>query len=132
MLLTPLLTLIKNRQFLPAIRINALFKPFYKISYLAGAKKCGLLDALSTGPLTFDDLAKAYCQDAKACEALQAWLQLGIRPGFLSLKNNIYYFPFEERVSLLRHLKKFIKPGGFLLLTTCCQGGNLGIEVLNL
>jgi SAM-dependent methyltransferase len=289
MSLAPLLTLIKNRQLLPAMRINALFKPFYKISYLAGAKKCGLLDILSKSPLTFDDLAKAYCQDAKASEALHAWLQLGIRLGFLSLKNNsyslkglalemsfpendatlalaqevatlhhklildtpiklrdralwqlkdqdgeliarssralevfqataiekvfpvsgrvnllevgcgsacyirhaatrnpslhalglelqpnvaevarsnihkwglservaidvgdiqnraptpefdiltlynnIYYFPFEERVSLLRHLKKFIKPGGFLLLTTCCQGGNLGIEVLNL
>jgi cyclopropane fatty-acyl-phospholipid synthase-like methyltransferase len=274
---------------LPAIRINALFNPFYKITYLAGAKKCGLLDVLSKRALTFDDLAKIYCQDAKAREALQAWLQLGMRLGFLSFKNNsyslkglalkmsfpendatlalaqevatlhhklildtpiklrdhalwqledqdgeltarssralevfqtsaiekvlprsgnvnlldvgcgsacyirhaatrnlslhalglemqpnvaeiarsniqkwgiservdievgdirhrspapefdivtlynnIYYFPFEDRISLLKHLKMFIKPGGFLLLTTCCQGGNLGIEVLNL
>jgi SAM-dependent methyltransferase len=45
---------------------------------------------------------------------------------------NIYYFPFDERVSLLIHLKKFIKPDGFLLLRTSCQGGNLGFEVLNL
>jgi hypothetical protein len=50
----------------------------------------------------------------------------------VTLYNNIYYFPVEERVSLLAHLNKFIKPGGFLLLTTCCQGGNLGMEVLNL
>lgn len=49
-----------------------------------------------------------------------------------TLYNNIYYFPVEERVSLLSHIRKFIKPDGFLLLTTCCQGGNLGIEVLNL
>ncbi|MDE2366006.1 MAG: class I SAM-dependent methyltransferase, partial [Betaproteobacteria bacterium] len=265
------------------------YKPFYKLSYLVGAKKCGLLDILSDGPQTFDNLANAYCQDAKAREALHAWLQFGISLGFLSLKdnryflkglalkmslpendatlalaqevatlhhklildtpiklrsktlwqledqdseltarssralevfldtaidkffpksgkvqllevgcgsacyihhaatrnpslhalglelqsdvaevarsniqkwglteriaievgdirnraptqefdivtlyNNIYYFRFDERIALLRHLKKFIKPSGFLLLTTCCQGGNLSIEALNL
>jgi 4-hydroxy-2,2'-bipyrrole-5-carbaldehyde O-methyltransferase len=30
------------------------------------------------------------------------------------------------------HIKRFIRPGGFLLLTTCCQGVSLGVEVLNL
>lgn len=50
----------------------------------------------------------------------------------VTLYNNIYYFPVEERPSLLGHLMKFLKPGGFLLLTTGCQGGNLGIELLNL
>ena len=49
-----------------------------------------------------------------------------------TLYNNIYYFPVEARVSLLRHIKQFIKAGGFLLLVTCCQGGSLGVEVLNL
>jgi hypothetical protein len=50
----------------------------------------------------------------------------------VKLHNNIYYFPVSERIALLEHVRKFIKPGGFLLLTTCCQGGNLGIEALNL
>lgn len=50
----------------------------------------------------------------------------------VTLYNNIYYFPVEERVSLLRHIREFIQPGGFLLMTTCCQGGSLGVEVLNL
>lgn len=49
-----------------------------------------------------------------------------------TLYNNIYYFPVEDRVSLLRHIADFLKPGGFLLLTTCCQGGSLGSEALNL
>lgn len=49
-----------------------------------------------------------------------------------TLYNNIYYFPVEERVSLLTHIAGFLKPGGFLLLTTCCQGGSLGSEALNL
>ncbi len=49
-----------------------------------------------------------------------------------TLYNNIYYFPVEERVALLKHIAGFLKPGGFLLLTTCCQGGSLGVEALNL
>lgn len=49
-----------------------------------------------------------------------------------TLYNNIYYFPVEERVALLARISSFIKPGGFLLLTTCCQGGSLGVEALNL
>jgi SAM-dependent methyltransferase len=288
-LLTPFLKLVKNRQLISALKINRLFKPFYKLSYIAAAKNCGLLDLLSESPLTFDELATIYCQEAKAREALNAWLQLGIRLSLLNLNNqkyflrglarkmslpendatlalvqevatlhhklildtpvrlrnkklwqlddqdgeltarssrvlevfqleaidrvfpksgavrlfevgcgsacyihyaatrnpalhalgielqpevaqvahsniqqwglgervaievddirdrtpvpefdlvtlynNIYYFPFDERISLLTHLKKFIKPGGFLLLTTGCQGGNPGFEVLNL
>ena len=49
-----------------------------------------------------------------------------------TLYNNIYYFPVEERITLLKHIASFLKPNGFLLLTTCCQGGSLGAEALNL
>ena len=49
-----------------------------------------------------------------------------------TLYNNIYYFPVEERVALLRHVGSFLRSGGFLLLMTCCQGGSLGVEALNL
>jgi SAM-dependent methyltransferase len=49
-----------------------------------------------------------------------------------TLYNNIYYFPVEERLGLLKHLRGFVKPGGFLLLTTYCQGGSPGGEALNL
>jgi SAM-dependent methyltransferase len=49
-----------------------------------------------------------------------------------TLYNNIYYFPVGERVRVLSHIGSFLKPGGFLLLTTCCQGGSLGAEALNL
>jgi 4-hydroxy-2,2'-bipyrrole-5-carbaldehyde O-methyltransferase len=49
-----------------------------------------------------------------------------------TLYNNIYYFPVEERVTSLRQIGSFVKPGGFLLLTTFCQGGSLGAEALNL
>jgi cyclopropane fatty-acyl-phospholipid synthase-like methyltransferase len=49
-----------------------------------------------------------------------------------TLYNNIYYFPVEERVALLKRIGSFLRPGGFLLLTTCCQGGSVGTEALNL
>jgi cyclopropane fatty-acyl-phospholipid synthase-like methyltransferase len=49
-----------------------------------------------------------------------------------TLYNNVYYFPVEERVMLLDHIGTFLRPGGFLLLTPCCQGGSLAAEALNL
>jgi SAM-dependent methyltransferase len=314
----PFLKLLRNNQLLAALGVNRLFKPFYKLTYLAAAKNSGVLDLLSNNPVPFDTLAATYyCKDTKAREALTAWLQLGIRLGFLSstgqgyslkglartlslpqndatlalaqevvelhhklildtptklkngelwtladqdgeliarssraleafqieaidrtfpasgavrlleigcgsgfyikyaaernpsltaiglelqpdvaetarrnitewnlaervtietgdiragkwgkwdqpradgagvgtrnvlesnltplspfspfdiatLYNNIYYFPVDRRVELLAHVKHGIKPGGFLLLTTCCQGGSVGLEVLNL
>ena len=289
MSIKPFFKLFENDQLSALVSTNALFKPFYKLSYLAAAKNNGLFDLLSEQPLAFEKLAETYCKNLKACEALEAWLQLGVRLGFLKLSargytlkglakklaltqndaalalvqevaglhyklisntpgkllkgelwgledqdgeliarssrtleafqteaidrcfpvsgaaslleigcgsgfyikyvaaknpslsalglelqpnvadvarqnmqewglqdrvrieagdirekvpeerfdivtlyNNIYYFPVGDRVPLLRHIKKFLKTGGFLLLTTCCQGGNLGIEVLNL
>jgi len=50
----------------------------------------------------------------------------------VTLYNNIYYFPVESRVALLQHLRRFLQPGGFLLLITCCLGGSLAVDVLNL
>jgi len=50
----------------------------------------------------------------------------------VTLFNNIYYFPVEERVALFRHLAGFLKPGGFLLAVTCSQGGSLPVDALNL
>jgi protein-L-isoaspartate O-methyltransferase len=50
----------------------------------------------------------------------------------VTLHNNIYYFPVDERVALFEHLRGFLEPGGRLLLTTGCQGGSLTMELLNL
>lgn len=50
----------------------------------------------------------------------------------VTLHNNIYYFPMEERVELLRHLRGFLRSGGSLLLTTGCRGGTPVMEMLNL
>ncbi len=50
----------------------------------------------------------------------------------VTLQNNIYYFPVDERVELFQHLKSFLKPGGKLLVTTGCQNGSVTIRALDL
>ncbi len=285
----PYLQLYRSRQLFALTAIAALLKPFYRIAFLAGARESGLLEILSGKPMRLEQLAAGYCRDAKAREALAAWLELGVRLGQLqmsadgyalkglakkladpgndaamamveevarlhykliadtpsrlrrgelwsmsdqdgeliarssrileafqieaidrcfpaagpvrllevgcgsgayirhaaiknpaltalglelqpdvaevargniaawglservrieagdirsrtpdelfdvvTLYNNIYYFPVGERVALLRHLRSFVKPGGMLLATTCCHGGSVGVDVLNL
>ena len=291
-MIRPFLKLFRQAQFQALIRAGLLFKPFYRVVYLAAAKRSGMLDLLSKEPAAFDRIAAACCRnetDRKAREALTAWLQMGVRLGLLelgprgyvlkgvartlalpqndatlaliqeaaelhhrlisitpqklaqgefwkledqdgaltarssrvleafqteaidrtfpkagvvrlleigcgsaayirhaaarnpslsaiglelqadvaeiarqsirqwgledrvrvdvgdirnraadeafdivTLYNNIYYFPVAERVPLLRHVRRFIKADGMLLVTTCCQGGSVGVEALNL
>ncbi len=56
------------------------------------------------------------------------------RPEFevATLHNNIYYFPTMARPGLLAFLRRFLKPGGRLLVTTGCRGGGLPMAVFNL
>ncbi|MBI1916055.1 MAG: class I SAM-dependent methyltransferase [Planctomycetes bacterium] len=44
----------------------------------------------------------------------------------VTLHNNVYYFPVDARVSLLRHLRGFLKPAGRILVTTHCVGTSSG------
>jgi SAM-dependent methyltransferase len=50
----------------------------------------------------------------------------------VTMHNNIYYFPAEERVKVLERVRSLLAPGGRLLLTTPCRGGAVGMEVLDL
>ncbi len=49
-----------------------------------------------------------------------------------TLHNNVYYFAVEERVTLLSHVRRFLVPGGRLLLTTGCRGGSPTMAILSL
>ena len=50
----------------------------------------------------------------------------------VTLHNGIYYFPVADRLPLLRHLRRFVRPAGRILLTTNCQGGGTDMkEVLS-
>lgn len=287
--LKPFFRLLRNGQLFALLGAAAELKSFYKLTYLAAAGEAGLLNRLASGPATLDALAEFFAANVQGREALEAWLQMGVRLGLLgvgprgyqlralarklarpendpvlamveevvelhhklitatipklragelwglndqdgeltarssrileafqaeiirttfpprgalrlleigcgsgiylryaaeqnlslralglelqpavadmartnlrawglegrakvetadirnkmpdeafdiaTLYNNIYYFRVEERIALLRHIVSFLKPGGFLLLTTCCQGGSLGAEALNL
>jgi SAM-dependent methyltransferase len=57
-----------------------------------------------------------------------------VEPSFdlVTLHNNIYYFPVNERAALARKLGSLLRPGGQLLITTACQNRDLGSEILNL
>ena len=50
----------------------------------------------------------------------------------LTLYNNIYYFPVEERIELFTHLLSLLKPGGRIVLTTGCMNGGIEFELVNL
>ena len=50
----------------------------------------------------------------------------------VTLHQNIYYFPVQERENLFRNIKEYLKPGGQVLLTSACQGGGPGLQGLNL
>ncbi|RKS79660.1 methyltransferase family protein [Actinomadura pelletieri DSM 43383] len=59
---------------------------------------------------------------------------LDMEPVFdlVTMHNNIYYFPTDERVKVLERVRSLLAPGGRLLLTTPCRGGPVGMEVLDL
>ena len=63
----------------------AQLRSFYKLTYLAAAGEAGLLHRLASGPATFDSLAEFYAVDSRGREALEAWLQMGVRLQLLSL-----------------------------------------------
>lgn len=50
----------------------------------------------------------------------------------LTLYNNIYYFPVEERIELFRHLRSLLNTNGRILLTTGCMNGSIEFELVNL
>jgi SAM-dependent methyltransferase len=59
---------------------------------------------------------------------------LDLQPQFdlITMHNNIYYFTEDERAKTLAHVRTMLAPGGKLLLTSSCQGGHIGLEMLNL
>ena len=90
MFLKPVFRLLRDGR-LKALRgVGAELKSFYTLTYLAAAGEAGLLDRLAAGPATPDTLAALYAVDAKTREALEAWLQLGIRLGLLRLGKDGY------------------------------------------
>lgn len=59
---------------------------------------------------------------------------IDLEPAFdlVTMHNNIYYFTDSERTEVLRRVRSMLGPGGKLVLTSACQGGNISLEMLNL
>ena len=79
-----------NNQLLALTGSKALLKPFYQLNYLVAAKECGLFELLLDAPKGFEQLAEVYCTGDKAREALEDWLALGVRLGYLGLDTRGY------------------------------------------
>lgn len=81
----PFFRLLRDGRLSALAGASAEFKSFYKLSYLAAAGKAGLLSRLDSGAATLDSLATFYGVDERGREALEAWLQMGVRVQLLRL-----------------------------------------------
>src|SRR5579871_4580038 len=81
----PLLRLLRNGQLNALLGASADLKSFYRLTFLSAAGEAGLLEHLAAGPATFDSLASFYGADGQGREALEAWLQMGVRLRLLAI-----------------------------------------------
>jgi len=75
----PFFRLLRDGRLSALLGVGAELKSFYKLTYLAAAGEAGLLKRLANGPATLDSLAEFCAANARGREALEAWLQLGVR-----------------------------------------------------
>jgi len=59
--------------------VTRLFAPFYRLSFLAAAGSCGLLQLLKDSPRSLDEICAGLSIDAAQKAGLAAWLELGVR-----------------------------------------------------
>ncbi len=85
MSLRPFFRLLRERRLTPLLRVGAHLKSFYRLTYLAAAAEAGLVSRPAIGPATLDSLAGFCAATGQGREALEAWLQMGVRLRLLSL-----------------------------------------------
>ncbi len=79
MLAKPFLRLLRDGRLSALVGVGGQLKPFYKLTWLAAAGEAGLLSRLAAGPAPFDSLAEFFAARGQGLEALEAWLQIGVR-----------------------------------------------------
>jgi len=77
--------LAKNEQLFLLIRLSKLVTPFYKVGYIASLHKYGFMKELKDQPQTLEQLSEKIGIRQGRQEALQAWLQVGIRMKLLKI-----------------------------------------------
>lgn len=88
--IAPLLKLARDGRLLPALRAAALLDSFYQVTWLAAARRAGVLDRLASGPMQRGELAALHGADAPMRDAWEAWLAVGVRVGLLSFDGERY------------------------------------------
>ena len=74
------------------MKVTGLFKPFYRLTYVASAASCGLLGFMGVEPRTLEEIAHALNPDLPPEHrgSLSAWLALGVRLGTLKRQGDRY------------------------------------------
>ena len=80
----PFFRLLRDGRLAPLLGVGASLKSFYKLTFLAAAAEAGLLRRLANGPATLDSLVEFCAARGQGREALEAWLQMGVRLKLLS------------------------------------------------
>lgn len=90
MSLKPFLDLQRNGRLKLLLSISAGLKNFSRLTFVAAAGESGLLVRLANGSMTFDSLVEFFTARGQGREALEAWLQMGVRLRLLSLGSRGY------------------------------------------
>src|SRR3569832_807259 len=86
----PFVRLLRNGQLTALLGVGKELKSIYKLTYLAALAECGLLKLLAKGPAAFDSVLEFCGVREQGREALEAWLQMGVRLHLLSHGANGY------------------------------------------
>src|SRR5215471_4987915 len=90
MSLKPFFHLFRTGQLSALFGVGAKLNSFYGLTYLAAAGEVGLLSRLAAGPATLESLAEDYAAVGQGRDALEAWLQMGVRLRLLSIGSRGY------------------------------------------
>lgn len=82
--------LVKNKQFVPFLKLYGMFAPFYRLGYIAALVNNGYFQALKEKSASLDELMSTMGIEKEYTEEIKAWLQVGLRLNELSLKNGSY------------------------------------------
>ena len=85
MLLKPFLRLLRQGRLKPLITVGTGLKPFYQLTWLAAAAEAGILHQLAAGPVSLESFSDFTAAGGQSREALEAWLQMGVRLRLLRL-----------------------------------------------
>lgn len=83
MKLSTLWSLLRDGRLPLLLKLSRLLNSNYRTNFLSAAASSGLLELLAAGPLPFQEIAAHLAPDPACHDALNAWLEVGIKLGDL-------------------------------------------------